>query len=673
MQRAFVIRPFGKKTDSSGQEIDFDHVHEVLIGPALAACKLGGGTTGEIVESGNIREDMFSLILEADLVLCDFTVHNANVFYELGIRHALRKRRTILLRGEPTEDNVAFDLLTDRYQTYKVADPASALPALIEMIQGTLRSDRDTDSPIFQMLPKLKEADPTEVQVVPLDFLEEVERARAGWSKGWLRLLAQDIRGQRFQWPGLRLIADAQWKLQDFEGARSTFESIREARGVDDAANLTLANIYERLSRTNRSPELLVASDHAIDRVLVSTTATPKERVEALSIKSRNQKTRWRREFEDDEAPGKRRQKAMNRKLQDAYDAYREAFEYDLNHYYPGVAALQMGKLFLELSAEGEGTAWHRIFPDARRATEYRQNLSEEIEILHVMVAGSIRAELARRPEDDPERAWANVSKADLLFLFDENEDRVVSEYEYALPERHRFAWDAARGQLTLFATLGFRAELAKKVIATIDAGMPTKPAGDERPLHMVIFAGHRVDVEGSPPRFPAEKVEDARRLIREKLEALGGDQRVETLASAAPGADILFHEICGELGIASTLCLPMPMDVYSTRTFKAQHAWRNRFIDLHNRLREAKRVLELSDRPGLPGWLEGADADPWERGNRWVLQMALSAGAKQVTLITLWDGKRSGEPGGTAHMVEIAEAAGSVRFDPIDSNQLLA
>jgi hypothetical protein len=33
---------------------------------------------------------MFSLIIQADLVVCDITAHNANVFYELGIRHALR-------------------------------------------------------------------------------------------------------------------------------------------------------------------------------------------------------------------------------------------------------------------------------------------------------------------------------------------------------------------------------------------------------------------------------------------------------------------------------------------------------------------------------------------------------------------------------------------------------
>ena len=63
-------------------------VHQELIKPALEANDLAGDTTGEIVEAGNIREDMFQLILEADLVVCDITVHNANVFYELGIRHA---------------------------------------------------------------------------------------------------------------------------------------------------------------------------------------------------------------------------------------------------------------------------------------------------------------------------------------------------------------------------------------------------------------------------------------------------------------------------------------------------------------------------------------------------------------------------------------------------------
>src|ERR1043166_7546003 len=104
MPRAFIIRPFGTKTDRSGREINFEKISEILIEPALEAVGLGGGTTGEIIEAGNIREDVFGLIPTADLVLCDITIHNANVFYELGIRHALRRRRSVLIRGAPSDD-----------------------------------------------------------------------------------------------------------------------------------------------------------------------------------------------------------------------------------------------------------------------------------------------------------------------------------------------------------------------------------------------------------------------------------------------------------------------------------------------------------------------------------------------------------------------------------------
>ncbi len=210
MARAFVIRPFGKKKDTAGKELDFERLQDGLIDPALKATNLSGATTVEVVDAGNIREDMFALILEADLAICDITIHNANVFYELGIRHALRKKRTILIKGEPTAEDIPFDLLTDRYLSYDIDDLASTREKLVKMIEATLQSERETDSPVFRMLPTLPEADPSTVQMVPLDFREEVDRALAAKSKGWLRLLAQDVRGLRFQWIGLQLIATAQ-------------------------------------------------------------------------------------------------------------------------------------------------------------------------------------------------------------------------------------------------------------------------------------------------------------------------------------------------------------------------------------------------------------------------------------------------------------------------------
>lgn len=677
MARAFVIRPFGSKKDSAGNEINFDRVHNELIGPALTEAGLEGGTTGEIVDSGNIREDMFSLILEADLVVCDISVHNANVFYELGIRHALRKKSTVMIKGQPTPDGTPFDLLTDRYLAYDTANPAATKDKLLETITATLKTARATDSPIFQMLPSLPEADPSTVEVVPLDFSEEVSRARAAQSKGWLRLLSEEVRSRRFRWEGLKLVAAAQWDLKDWAGARKSCEAIREVHPDDIAANLALANIFERLYREERRPELLEDSNHAINRVLDSQKVTGKQRAEALALRGRNQKTEWRLLFDDLETIEERRQAAMNRALIRSYESYRDAFFDDLNHFYPGLAALQMGTILVDLSEEDY---WYDAFDSDAKADDYKREIIEEVGTLRHLVPASVRAELRRIPRHDSERFWAEISEADVLFLtVEKREQRVVKAYCDAIPLDKPFAWDAACGQLKLFASLGVKAELAEKVIDQVEArlteyknknGKPQNGAG--KPVHLVVVAGHRIDAPGrSDPRFPAVREEQARTLIREALQKLL-DAEYETvgLASAAPGADILAHEVFGELGLTSTICLPMPAADFARLAFEDLDSWRSRFLDLT----KEHDVLELSDREGLPRWLHGSQTDSWERGNRWVMQMALTSNAKRITLIALWDGKEHGDaPGGTAHMVQLGRDAGMVRIETVDAQQLLA
>jgi len=198
VRRAFIIRPFGKKKDREGREIDFDGIQLNLIDPALRAAGVLPGTTGEIIEAGNIREDMFGLILEVDVVVCDMTIHNANVFYELGIRHAVRKSRSVLIRGKPVADEVPFDNLTDRFLVYNLDDPKAALQQLTDTLTATLASAR-IDSPIFMLLPMLPEVDPESVQILPWDLAEEVQRAKAAKAAGWLRLLSQEVETRRFQ------------------------------------------------------------------------------------------------------------------------------------------------------------------------------------------------------------------------------------------------------------------------------------------------------------------------------------------------------------------------------------------------------------------------------------------------------------------------------------------
>ncbi|MEA2326151.1 MAG: hypothetical protein QOE68_1110, partial [Thermoanaerobaculia bacterium] len=138
INNAFVVRPFGEKSN-----VNFNTIHDQLIAPALQAFGVTKTTTLDILESGNIRADMFRLLLTADVVIADLSIHNANVFYELGIRHSLVKKHTILIRAEI--DKIPFDLFTDRYLLYDVNDPVASLPTLIRTIDATLRSANETD------------------------------------------------------------------------------------------------------------------------------------------------------------------------------------------------------------------------------------------------------------------------------------------------------------------------------------------------------------------------------------------------------------------------------------------------------------------------------------------------------------------------------------------------
>jgi hypothetical protein len=667
MQQAFIIRAFNTKKDSSGKEIDFERVHRELIAPALDAAKLGGGTTGKIIDAGNIREDMFGLIIEADLVVCDITVHNANVFYELGIRHALRKKGTVLIKGMPVADSTPFDILTDRYLEYSVDEPGAKKAELAEVIRATLATSRETDSPIFKMLPTLPEIDPTAVQVVPTDFSEEVARAQAAKAAGWLRLLASEVTDRRFQWSALRSIGKAQWQLMDYVGARRTWLRVREAIPDDLDANLALTNLLERQYRCEKRPELLEASNQAIANIVASKRATAEQRAEALALHGRNLKTLWRLNFESLGDLADRRQKATNRSLIGSYEAYRQAYLVDLNHYWSGLAALQMGTVALDLAGE---SAWEDSFDDAEQAAAYKTELARQVEATRVGVRLAVNAAIERLAREGKDRAWAAISRADLLFLTAERDPHVVQAYRDAVPKSDAFAWEAARGQLQLFARVGVRAERAERVISELDAYVErAEPAPD---LHLVVAVGHRVDERGrAVRRFPADAEPQVRELIRAKLKTLQvAGINVEVLASAAPGADIICHEICKELRIKSSICLPMPPNDFAGLAFGELDGWRSRFLELI----KGHQPLQLSDQPGLPRWLQASKLDPWERGNHWVLEMAQTSGAAKITLLALWDGKAEGDArGGTADMVKIARDAGGIDVQVIDAAPLLA
>jgi hypothetical protein len=94
----FVVMGFGKKTDyPTGRLLDLDKSYEYLIKPVAEAKGLECVRSADIRHSGVIDLVMYQKLLLADVVIADLSTTNPNALYELGIRHALRPRTTILI------------------------------------------------------------------------------------------------------------------------------------------------------------------------------------------------------------------------------------------------------------------------------------------------------------------------------------------------------------------------------------------------------------------------------------------------------------------------------------------------------------------------------------------------------------------------------------------------
>lgn len=657
--RAFIIRPFGTKSG-----IDFDRVERELIAPALEALGITGRTTAEIVAQGNIRADMFQRLLTADLVVADISIHNANAFYELGIRHALRDKRTFLLRCRA--DDVPFDLKTDRYLAYEREDPAASLPALTEALARTCDSERQ-DSPVYQLLPGLPAQDPSAFLVVPPEFAEAVERARKEGRTGDLGLLAEEATRLGFEWEsaGLRAVGRAQFSLRALEAARSTWESLRHLDRDDFEANRHLATINQRLGDITRSEE-------AIGRALASPTATPWERAELHSLRGSNAKQLWQADWKDQPDGDRRRRALRSPYLAGAIDAYAEGFAEDLNHFYSGLNAAALLTVRTTLAA-AEAEVWNEAFDDDDEAARALKKTGERRGRLLAAVEIALDA-VERRGDLD---LWAEISAADVVCLTAPRPGRVAAAYRKALALAPPFAAGAAQRQLEMYASLGVLADNVAAALEAVEERLPA-PEPETAPTRVLLFSGHRVDAPGrATPRFPPSAEGTARAMIREAVEAElaaagAGGTRCEGIAGGASGGDLLFHEVCEELGIDTTLYLAVPRDVYVVESVQdGGGEWVARFDRLHAVL--PTRVLAESLE--LPRWARDGSAageySVWERNNRWTLHKALAYGAANATLIALWDGEGGDGPGGTADMVRTARERGA-RTVILDAKRLL-
>jgi hypothetical protein len=655
--RAFIVRPFGVKDG-----IDFDRVEGELIAPVLEGLGIEGHTTEEIARAGNIRTDMFERLLLADLVIADISIHNANVYYELGVRHALRPRTTILIRARV--DEIPFDLRTDRYLEYDQGTPGAASEKLAAAVTQS-RVAENFDSPVFLLLPALAPSDPEAFRPVPEEFTEAVRTAERGEDLPMLAVLGEEAEG--FDWgvAGNRVVGRAQFHVSAWSDARETWESIRSSRPDDTESNLMLATVFQRLGDP-------IASTAAIERVLGRSRMPRDQLAEALALRGRNAKDRWVADWRH--APARAVAALRSPFLEAARTAYDEAFSVDQNHRYSGINALALVTVTLCL-AEREPQTWAEGFEDDVEAQREIERLERSRSGLAAAVRRSLGAAAFRSEQGGGDDAWAELSRADLRLLTADRPGAVAVAYQRARARLSEsgmalFPAESAARQLRLYLELDLFTESSKAALTALGAAeQPPEPLPRPRVL---VFAGHRIDApDREQPRFPPASEGTAATMIRDAIEAekeLAGSQPLEGIAGGASGGDILFHEICAEQGIPTRLLLALPRDDFAAESVQdAGPDWMERYRTLCERL----EIKVLAQSKELPAWLAARKGySIWERNNRWMLHNALSRADTDVTLLVLWDGKGGDGAGGTRDMVKLAESRG-VRVVTLDALRL--
>ena len=360
MKTCFVSMPVGVKTDPmTGVVVDFDRVFAEVVSPAVERAQLSMRSWRSVSIGTSIQKETLGHIMTSDILLADITTANANVMYELGIRHASNRGPTVLIRAALGQPPFYVGLL----QTimYDPAEDLSHSEALRSRITEALRSAarRSEGSPVYEFFPGLRVE-------LPAD-LGSLERP----AKAYPERVQQKLTNSRS--------ATATAKRADVAQAEEALKGSGDAppavyldilRGYRDASD------WDRLIRFGASLPTEVESDPqalqlvalalnrrsepgdqdravALMRKLVDETGGD---AEAFGILGRILKARWQKSGDPAE-------------LAEAITCYRRSFELQPSDYYSGFNAIALLFLQDQPAADGEVAA---LLPRVKDALQPR-------------------------------------------------------------------------------------------------------------------------------------------------------------------------------------------------------------------------------------------------------------------------------------------------------------
>ncbi|MEZ5934123.1 MAG: TRAFs-binding domain-containing protein [Alphaproteobacteria bacterium] len=382
----FVIMPYGDKPDpAGGNEIDFDRIYRMAIAPAIEAANMVPIRSDEERTGGIIHKPMFERLLLCNFAIADLTTANANVFYELGVRHAARPATTLTIFAK--RQPIPFDVNFLRSLPYDLGEnnafgrkQAKALcEALTVKLNELRRMTAETpavDSPLFQLLGEWQPGDiarlKTDVFREQVQLNEQLKRRLAavrekGKDKACRTEATEDLRSLQGELGDLDTVEVAtaidlmlsHRALENWDGMIGVYKGMPEALKRQVMVREQLAFALNRRAGKNKAPD----DRQKALRILTEVEREQGASSETCGLIGRIHKDNWTDALE------KQDQTAAKGHLKKAIDAYVRGFMADLRDAYPGINAVTL------LDIKGDPDALRqkdRLLPVVRFAVERR-------------------------------------------------------------------------------------------------------------------------------------------------------------------------------------------------------------------------------------------------------------------------------------------------------------
>ena len=644
---AFVVMPFGKKKGGDGSLYDFNTIYETLIKPALESAGFEPFRADEATTSGDILTDMFQELLLADLVLADLSIDNANAFYELGIRHAFRKRGVVHIQAGRAY--MPFDIFNVRTLPYHITDEGVPDPAFLEkdikaiarMTRDTWASDRDAiHSPIFNLLTGLEEPDQKALRT-PLatgfwreynDWKNRVTIAQRQKRIGDILLLTEEISNPLIKEEAVGQAGKALANMGRYELALVQYRTGLEVNPRNVFFRQQEAFHLNRLGKVDEAIVKIenILADHPND-------------VESSAYLGRIYKGMWAKSWNWVEDPEKRLRMAFESYhwLLKSYQIYLKGFRTDLDQFYPGINALTLATILVYLADR---------FDDKEDPDPEIKALRKELPELR----GTIEFALKNRATNPNADYWTLASLAELYVLTSDRPQRVVRSYRKAMTasRQNSFFLESSIQQLEILKSLDMRLEyvtagikVLKEELARIHKMEYAEDIEDVEEVtdhehtkeRVFIFSGYSINGLDNKGVFPAELEDKIRNEIEATLDRFSANpEDLAITAGMAAGGDLIFIEACIARNIPVHTHMPTSEPSY-VRDFvsPAGEMWVERFYKIRNHPLVDEHYQTESVGTPKPG------DDVFERNNRWALYSAMARGVDNMRLIALCDDKR--------------------------------